>query len=176
MTKRSEGRVVLVGCGRWLRRDDQAGLLVAGAIERGGWGRRPDDAPADIAIYATESPGVDLVTLLDGVDLLVVVDAAEQGPGYPPGGWQRIDYRRSPDRVKHSGGSDAHTLGVGTALELAGQMDRLPADVWIYAISVATVDYGEAVSAEVQEAIQSLSRRIPSDIEIWCGQREGSGA
>ncbi len=212
VSRPSAGRVAVVGCGRWLRGDDQAGLLVAKAIRQAGRGLPeagyrytlgatggltasadtgsklpvapvdrseplPEaDTSAETTVHTTESPGADLVTLLDGIDLLVVVDAAEQGPTHPPGTWQCIDYRRSPDRVRARSASNAHALGVDLALKLAEQMDLLPTEVWIYAISVAPGGCGEAVSPAVGQTIQFLSERIPSDIEKWRERREEGGA
>ena len=109
-------------------------------------------------------------------DLPVVVDAAEQGPNHPPGTWQRIDYRRSPDRVRARCASNAHALSVDLALKLAEQMDLLPAEVWIYAISVAPGGCGEAVSPAVHQTIQFLTQRILSDIKKWRQRREEGGA
>ena len=91
MPRSSSSKIVVVGCGRWLRRDDQVGLLVARRLSEAGL--------LDARIVETESPGGDLPVELEGADLLVVVDAARPGKTTAPGAWSRIDYRREADRI-----------------------------------------------------------------------------
>jgi len=171
-------RVCVFGCGRWLRRDDQTGLLVAREI-----GRQALDigcqgqAPAGVVVLTSESPAADLPANLDDADLLIVVDAAGAADDFPAGTWRRIDYRREPGRIGERGRAvDVHQLSVDAALRLAEQLGILPPEVWVYAIAAGDCGYGEAMTPAVEAAVSELARRIPADIEAWRRQRMGRGA
>jgi hydrogenase maturation protease len=154
----------IVGCGRWLRCDDQAGLLTVRMLRQIG-------LPA-ARFVLTESPAADLCNCLDGLSLLILVDAAGSSQGRHPGTWTRIRFLEEPDRLKHRGGGDSHSLSVDFALDLAQAMGLLPPEVWIYAIVADECGYGEQVTPAVGRAIRALARRIPRDIRAWCAERE----
>lgn len=85
-------RVLIVGCGSSLRRDDQAGLRIGESLAK-------EEFPVGAEVLLTESPAVDVPALLEGrsdIGLLVVVDAAAAGENHPPGTWRRFDYLERP--------------------------------------------------------------------------------
>jgi hydrogenase maturation protease len=169
MSSSSATRICVVGCGRWLRRDDQVGLLVAQTLAKAGL--------PGVRIVATESPWSDILTELEDLDLLIVVDAAREGTDTPPGAWARIDYRQEPERIRVYGPSlDAHQLSVGAALSLASEMGVLPPDVWVYAVAVENCDHGEQVAPAVHQAVSELVERIPGDIDAWVEKGGGHHA
>jgi len=177
-TSASGNCVCVVGCGRWLRCDDQAGLLAAQAIERA--------APPRTRVVLTEAPAADVVNVLDGIDLLLLIDAARSDLGHPPGTlWESrlIRGAETPEhevavaggergRLRHRGAGNAHTLSVDTALSLAAELGVMPPQTWIYAIVVEDCGYGESVSAPVRRAIEALAREIPEQITAWMANRE----
>jgi hydrogenase maturation protease len=169
LTSNETTRVCVFGCGRWLRRDDQAGLMVAEKLAQA-------DLP-EADVRATESPAADLIADLDGVGLLVVVDAAQSGPNVPAGTWRRLEYGADPGRIgARPPPVDVHQLSVDTALRLAAEMGLLPPEVWVYAAAAGDCGYGEAMTPAVEAAVSELARRIPADIEAWRRQRMGRGA
>ncbi len=160
-------RVCIVGCGRWLRRDDQAGLVAAQRLEEG------NSLAAEIIL--TESPGADTLTHLAGSDLLIVVDAAEPDERHPPGAWRRIDYRAAPHRLRTRSCCSTHTMGLGLALRLAERLNELPERVWVYAIAIASVGYGEQISSPVARAISEVVANIRRVIAESVGPRPAAG-
>ncbi|HMQ16401.1 MAG TPA: hypothetical protein PKC49_10530, partial [Phycisphaerae bacterium] len=76
--------VLVFGCGRDHHGDDQIGLRIAEALAR----RRPPDTH----VALSRAPGADLLLDLEGVGLLVVIDAAESVAELPVGSWTRIVY------------------------------------------------------------------------------------
>ena len=74
--------VCVIGCGRSHRRDDQIGLRVTEALQ--------SSPPAHTTLRTSQAPGVDLIADLEGVDLLVVVDAAQATQEFPVGTAARI--------------------------------------------------------------------------------------
>ncbi len=164
MTTGEQGRVCIIGCGRWMHRDDQIGLRIARQLA--------EVHIPNTRVVATESPSVDVAAYLDdGVALLVLVDAARKASGHAPGSWRRIDYRREPNRVESRAVPlDTHSLSVDAALVLAESLGLLPSEVWIYAVAVEDVEPGEAMSAVVLDVVEPITRRIADDVQGWLGE------
>lgn len=157
--------VCIVGCGRWLRGDDQAGLQVVKSLLH-------DPELSSTTLRLTESPGADLPNWLDGVRLLVLVDAARCTSVCPPGAVQKINYRRQKRRIRERVIRDSHSMSVDFALSLAEQLGTLPPDVWVYAIAAEDCGYGEKISPPVLEAMHDVSRRIQHDVKQWINRHE----
>lgn len=87
MPSADSSRVLIVGCGASLRRDDQAGLRIGESLAT-------ERLPDSVEVELSESPAADIPSLLEGrpdIGLLVVIDAAAAGEHYPPGTWRRFD-------------------------------------------------------------------------------------
>lgn len=155
--------VMIVGCGRWLRRDDQAGLIAAERLAA--------DPPSGATVVITEAPGGDIVTSLGNVGLLVILDAASASEAMPSGTWRRLEHHHWPDLLRSRAAGDSHSLGVDVALRLAERLGVLPPEVWIYAIAVEDVGFGEHVSPGVQVAIDAVARAARHDVSQWTAAR-----
>jgi Ni,Fe-hydrogenase maturation factor len=174
-----ERDIVIVGCGRWLRGDDQAGLLAAEALVSA---KLPH-----ARVYASESPAADIALLAADARLLIVVDAARAGGRMTPGTWRKYDYAQVRGRLREatvaavaaaqvdesaSGGAVAavasgHSISVGAALELAARLGCLPREVWVYVIAVERVAYGGEVSPEAARAVREVTTAIRTDVVVW---------
>lgn len=152
----SANRVRVVGCGRWLRRDDQVGLLVVEAIAQRGC------MPAGVAL--TQAPGAELADEMIDCDALILVDAAAADANHPPGTWQAIDYRAAPTRLRPRSAGDTHTLGVDSALRLAATLGSLPEIVRIYAISAADTSQGDELTPQVSAAMPQVIEAIANEV------------
>jgi len=96
MRSADSSRVLIVGCGASLRRDDQAGLRIGESLAT-------ERLPDGVEVELSESPAADIPSLLEGrsdIGLLVIIDAATPGENHPPGTWRRFDCPRrcSTDR------------------------------------------------------------------------------
>ncbi len=160
----SEPEIAVVGCGRWLRRDDQSGLLAAEFLET-------SLAPKCLVV-GTEAPATDIPNLLEGVRLLIIVDAARSADGHPPGSWARMDYWTHKDHLAQRCRTDTHALSVDLALSLAEAMGTLPQDTWIYAIAAEDCGYGEDVTPAVAKAITEVTACIETDIADYLSGKE----
>ncbi|MBU0637291.1 MAG: hydrogenase maturation protease [Planctomycetes bacterium] len=161
--------VRVVGCGRHHRCDDQVGLRVAAGLR---------ELLADqVEIALTEAPGADLAAGLEGVRLLVVLDAAATTPALPAGAWKRIEYvpgETGPAaRPARAATVSAHSLGVLDGLELARALAVLPGQVWIYVLAGTDFGYGEDFSAEVSAALADLVEQVHRDVEGWLSEQAG---
>lgn len=164
--------VLIVGCGRALRRDDQAGLAVAALLKR--W------KISGVRVLASQSPGCDLLTELGGVRLLVLVDAACGEALGPVGTCTRIVWRRGGRsaakrwkirRIAQAAAS-SHLLGVADALEVGEALGLLPDDVWVYAIRGEDFGYGSGLSQGLAGRMHDIAGRIATELAAWRA-REG---
>jgi len=168
--------VCVIGCGRSHRRDDQIGPRVTETLQ--------SNPPPHTTLRTSQAPGVELIADLEGVDLLVVVDAARATQEFPVGNATRIDYlgpstsggspRLTPPQAGQS--DPSHMLGVNYALKLGRDLKILPQNVWIYTVAGQDFDYGEGVSPGVEAAVQSVAERIRSDVAAWFQHREKGDA
>lgn len=161
---RGEGRIRVIGCGRSHRRDDQVGLLIAAQLAA----LRIEG----VELLVSQSPAADVVADLDGVDLLIVADAAAAAEGQSPGTCERIDYVRHPERVRRRDAGDSHSLSVDCGLNLAAMLGWLPREVWVYAVAIADAGFGEELTPEVEHAATTVARRIATDIAAWRAGQE----
>lgn len=161
-------RVLIAGCGRAQRRDDQLGLLVAERLLR-----KPLRA---VRIIQSQAPGVDLLSELADVGLLIVVDAAR---GLPDGSWRRFEL--SPpagrgDRLQLKGWNrhpgSCHSLSVADALIVGDELGILPPEVWVYALAGTDFGYGEELSPGAGRLVDDVAAAICAGIEAW-RQRSG---
>jgi hydrogenase maturation protease len=164
--ERTPTAVRIIGCGRWLRGDDQIGLMIAQALRSALEG---DDVSSPlVAVESTEAPSADLfVEGLGCNGLLVVIDAARVTEGVTPGTWTRIDYLRDAQRVRDKCRTHTHALSVDAALEMAAALELLPRHVWIYAVAGEDFGYHEHLSAGLAKALPEITARIRADVAVW---------
>ncbi|MCC6361374.1 MAG: hydrogenase maturation protease [Phycisphaerales bacterium] len=160
--------VLIIGCGRSSRRDDQFGLHVAA--------RLAEAPPAGVRVLATEAPGADLLTNLEGIRLLVIVDAAHGGE---TGRWRRLVFAGAGPidragalldvglRSLHS----SHLIGVAEALRIGEELEMLPPQIWIYAAAGEDFGYGEEMTGPVARAAGEVVWQIRSDVVEWQARR-----
>lgn len=158
--------VLIVGCGRQHRCDDQLGLRVAELLA--------DDPPPGAKVMLSEAPGIDLLTYASGERLLIVIDAARGGAGSAPGSWRRLERGASALRLRDAtaGGIESgHVLGVADALCVGAVLETLPPEVWIYAVSGEDFGYGDGLSPHVRGAVCAVAHVIRSDVAEWRKRR-----
>ncbi len=133
----------MIGVGNSLRGDDAAGLEVAMRL-RGEPG---------IEVHAHAGEGIDLISMWDGADAVLLVDTVRSGA--PPGTLHRFDVAGQPlpSALARQAG---HAISVGTAIELARALGRLPANAIVFGIEGERFETGSAPSAAVLAAIESL--------------------
>jgi hydrogenase maturation protease len=155
----NQADICVIGCGRWMRRDDQVGLLAARALQRMG--------VPEARVVTTESPAIDILANLDGISLLILIDAARPDDDHPPGTWQRLEYSEATFTYRPGVQLDSHALGVDAALDVAQATGRLPENIWIYAIAADDCELGTAPTTTVRRCVKDVARGILRDIRVW---------
>ena len=136
--------------------DDQAGWLTIDALLATGV-----QGDMGIAIEKLDRPGAHLISLLENITWVILVDAM-QGCG-PAGRIQRFDRGDWPQYTK---GLSTHGLGVLDALSLARELGSLPSRIDLYGIEIGSANPGEPAGDAIQAAAQQLARRIAADLTL----------
>jgi len=143
------GKVVVLGVGNVLLKDEGIGVHVARALQE----MIPDRRSELEIIDGGTSP--DAFLLLNGVHKLIIVDAIKAGG--TPGKVYRFhhDDIRSSDSISLS----VHQVGVLDSLQMMAVSGSQPEEVVIIGIEPAEIGWGLELSA-------SLSRRMPQIIKV----------
>jgi hydrogenase maturation protease len=142
--------------------DDRAGLATAELLRQRGLPRTVvelDEAPG--GNLATESP--------EGVELLIVIDAARADERHPRGTLGRFDYRKGPPIAAPERQGNTHGLSVDTGLELADTLGVLPKHVWIYVLFGDEFDRKMDAGGAIDSGVVRLADRIERDVREFLG-------
>jgi hydrogenase maturation protease len=92
---------------------------------------------------------------------VIVVDAVSSGS--KPGTIHRFEPAGQglPDFFS---GHSTHAFGLAEAIELARQLDRLPAQLVVYGIEGKSFELGAGLSSEVEAAADTLTARLTQEI------------
>jgi hydrogenase maturation protease len=162
------GRVLVVGVGNILRRDDGFGIVVAQRLES------RDDLPPGVRVTETGIAGVGHVQdLMDGYDALAIVDAVSRGgapgtlyllePGVP-------DITSWTDEERRAFLADLHQVEPSKALGLAQALGVLPPTVRILGCEPSECDEAEigltpAVARAADHAVEQIGRLLGELLE-----------
>jgi hydrogenase maturation protease len=144
----------VLGLGNPILSDDGFGLVVVERLR----GREPEG----VDVVASEVAGLRLLELMRGYRKVVLVDALSTGQSQP-GTIVRFEGRDFRGGQRWGA---AHSIGVGTALDLGRRLGYdMPAEVVAYAVEAKDVEtFGEelspAVAAAVDEVIELVTREV----------------
>ncbi|WP_395298237.1 hydrogenase maturation protease [Kitasatospora hibisci] len=154
-------RIAVIGVGNEYRHDDGVGwAVVARLAERA----EREPLPHGTVLRVCDGEPARLISLWEGAELAVVVDAAHAHPA-SPGRVHRLEL--AGDRLAPPGGAtSSHGLGLGEAVELARALDRLPRRLVVYAVERADDSLGSGLSAPVAAVVAPLAERITEDVAL----------
>ncbi len=104
---------------------------------------------------------IDLLDTLDGIDLLVLVDACDSGR--PPGS---VLVRGWPCDCEEHGRTSSHGLGIASALRLADQLGKLPRRVVLFGVQAGSSRTGDHLSPEVERVLPQIAAQLRMLIRI----------
>ena len=154
-------RVVVIGVGNSMRRDDGAGIAV---VERA----RPL-LPDAVEVLTLGGETTSLLDAWEGAELAVVVDAVRwEHP--PASGVGRIDVISEPDAVTGFGATaSSHGFGVAEAVALGRVLDRLPARLVLLLVSLVEEGHGEGLSPAVEGRVGEAVRLLLAEVGVATG-------
>jgi hydrogenase maturation protease len=152
--------IAVIGIGQSLRSDDGAGLA---AVRLWQANHSSIDGVSNIRVEMAENPGVGLLTLLEGADSAILVDAVRSGA--EPGTLHCLVESQIPAFL--DGASFAHGWGVAETLALGRLVnpEDLPVKLVLIGIEAGEVALGEDLSPEVAAALPEVVRLIEKMIK-----------
>ncbi|WP_199547237.1 hydrogenase maturation protease [Streptomyces sp. N35] len=151
-------RIAAIGVGNEFRRDDAVGWATIARLRERAESR---PLPPGTVLATCDGDPVRLISLWEGTDLAVIVDAAHTHPG-SPGRVHRI--AMEADLLERPSATSSHGLGLGEAVELARVLGRLPGRIVVYAIEGADHSLGTGMSPAVEAAVEPVTRSIEDEI------------
>lgn len=149
------GTIKIIGIGQSLRGDDAAGLEAVRL-----WQERyqADIERPNLQVELAESPGIGLLSLLEGTKTVILVDAvhsnAESG----------TIHLLSEDQLESfsNGSGSAHGLGVAETLSLGRKLmpSAMPEELLLIGIEAGDLSLGESLSPDVEMALPEVVHRI----------------
>jgi len=147
-------KILIVGIGNEWRGDDAAGLLAVRRISRE---RLPTATFLEHKGDATE-----LMENWQQAEMVFLIDAVQSGA--PAGTIHRLDAVNEQIHLSKPDCS-SHGLGLAEAVELARAMGKLPPILLIYGIEAGTFATGNAISREVNAAVEQVAKQILSELK-----------
>ena len=141
---------LVIGLGNPLRGDDGVGVRVAQVLADRALSR-------GVEVLDGGTQGLGIVTLLEGRQRVILVDAADLGQ--TPGQFVRFTL----DQVRLLGDDEhisIHGAGLRDALSLARALGVLPEELILFGVQPARVDWQNTLSPEVEAAVPGLVEAI----------------
>lgn len=147
--------VMIIGVGNVHRQDDAVGVEVVNRLRKAG-------LPHCAISAVSDGEPARLVELWARSELAIVIDAL--AVRFPQPG---TIHRLTVDSVEraHRGSASSHGLGLGTAVRLARELDRLPGRLVVYGVEIGEFGFGGGMSAPVSEAADHVVAHVLKDLE-----------
>ena len=144
---------LVIGIGNPFRSDDGIGPAIVRLL-RG-------QTPAEIKLLEETGDGAELLEAWKDAECVILIDAVQSGA--PPATIYRFDAHteRLPECFSHC---STHTFGVVEAIELARQMNELPAKVIVYGIEGLDFSPGTELSPDLAEALPAIAKLILREV------------
>jgi hydrogenase maturation protease len=146
------GRVLVVCIGNELVADDGVGWVVHQELEK-------RVLPEGVRLVFLGLGGIDLLEVLNGEDLLVVVDGVQLGKA--PGTVHRLGWEQLPHAPSRP--VSGHGIGVREALAIGTRLypQRIPHQAVLFGVEGRCFDrLGDGLSPEVAQAVPEVVRLI----------------
>ena len=157
------GRTLIAALGNPLRGDDGLGAALLEELRRRGLERRA-------RLLDLGAGGVDLLLELEGVGVLVLLDAiaSDEAPG-------TLCLLEGEEifRYAEARGAGSHQPSLASTLRLARQLGLLPSRIAVVGVAASRFDFGEALSPAVARALPQAARLVERILSRWEGAGEG---
>ena len=141
---------LIIGLGNPLRGDDGVGVRAAQALAE-------QKLPPGVEVLDGGTQGLGIVNLLEGRQRVIFVDAADMGAA--PGEFRRftLDEAQLLGNDRHL---SLHNANLRDALLLAQALDMLPAEVIIFGVQPASLEWKTSLSPAVEAALPKLLEAV----------------
>ena len=156
---------LVLGLGNPLRGDDGVGVRVAQHLAKA-------YLPGDVDVVDGGTRGLGLVSLLEGRQRAIVVDAADMGKA--PGQVVRFVLEDARLLGEDEGQFSIHAAGLREALLLARALGILPQEVVFFGVQPARIAWETGLSPQVEAALPSLVEVVWREVMVAGPPRETS--
>ena len=153
-TRKKEKKIVVLGVGNLLLRDEGVGIHAVKELEK-------ECFPAQVRIIDGGTGGIDLLFWLEKADYAIIIDCVRTKS--PPG----TIFRFPVTELNLGTGeqiSSLHEVNLNELLLLAKKLGKLPPTV-IYGIQPAEISWGLELSPAVKQSLPRLVYLISQEIE-----------
>ena len=147
-------RKLIIGIGNDYRGDDGVGVFVAGRLREMGL--------PDIETREARGEGTELMTIWQGVETVIVVDAVYSKS--EPGRVFRFEIGKDELQSAIFRGHSSHAFGLAEAINLASNLGSLPNKLIIYGIEGKSFETGEGLSVEIKKAAELVISKIVEEV------------
>jgi hydrogenase maturation protease len=148
---------LVLGIGNLIQSDDGVGIHAVRRL------RALADLPDDVEVIDGGTMGLELLHCLEGVGILVVVDAVDSG--LAPGTLIRMTGDQVPAYLSLK--MSPHQIGLPDLLFAAKLRDLYPRQVVIWGIQPATIEMGLELSPAVVDQVDALVQEVLKEIAQW---------
>ena len=154
--KSGKRRIVIIGVGNILLRDEGVGVHVAQELQKRAW-------PSDIQVLDGGLAGIGLLDFFAEASKVLLIDAADMNRS--PGTLVRF----TPEEVRSRAGDlrfSSHDVGLMEVLDLAKALGHGPADIVILGIQPKEISWGMDLTPEVQAAVSKAVDAVLAEVPL----------
>jgi hydrogenase maturation protease len=154
-------RVLIVGFGNLLLRDEGLGIHAVQALEK-------RDLPEGVEVMDGGTSAIDILPYLEAVDLLIVVDCVDGNQ--PPGTLYRMGL--TDIKYEQEAHMSLHDINVPAVLQLMKAMGKRPPQTLIIGLQPAAIEEGLDLTEEVAAAMPRLLDYVLSQAKAFLAHPE----
>jgi hydrogenase maturation protease len=158
------GPVGVLGLGSLVHGDDGVGVHAIQCLQR------DPRVPAGVTLLDGGTQGLSLIPHLSGLARLVVIDAVDAGEA--PGTVVRFE---SGTLEGLPGKPTVHQLGFADLMIAMNLLGESPAEVVVFGVQPASVDWGAELTEPVSKALDRLVDFVIGQLHTWNGETSAAG-
>jgi len=149
--------VLVLGIGNLLMTDDSVGVRVVQHLAA------TYRFPPEVTVLDGGTLGLDLLPYLEGVELLLVVDAVDTGG--PPGTMVRLTGDDIPLALETK--VSPHQMGLKDLLTVAFLQGHIPREMVLWGVQPDSIEMSLELSPVVAEKVDVLQDRVLEELLAW---------
>jgi hydrogenase maturation protease len=148
---------LVLGIGNILLQDEGVGVRAAEQIQQ------RYEIPEGVQVLDGGTMGLDLITCLEGVEQLLVIDAVQASE--PPGSIIRLVNEEIPAFLGQK--ISPHQIGLSDILSVARLRDMLPERMVLLGIQPASLETSLALSPTIEARLDALVDAAMHELQAW---------
>lgn len=148
-------RIVIIGIGNLLMRDDGIGIHVAEALMR-------EKLPSNVQVFDGATRAFDVLEYMDGSDKAIIVDACKKNG--VPGNIYRFTLGSASGMIDESLNLSMHDINFIDALKAGKEIYKLPTEIVIIGVEPNTLECSIELSHELNNAFPAIIDAVMSEL------------